>query len=58
MNIAIVSIGYGDGYPRAYIKPNFVAIDSTIVPFIGRVIMDMIAIDVTGLHDVELGTPS
>lgn len=55
MNIAIVSIGYGDGYPRAYIKPNFVAIDEQLVPVIGRVSMDMIAIDVTGL-DVELGT--
>ena len=47
MNIAIVSIGYGDGYPRAYIKPNFVAIDEQLVPVIGRVSMDMIAIDVT-----------
>ena len=55
MNIAIVSIGYGDGYPRAYIKPNFVAINHQLVPLIGRVSMDMIAIDVTGL-DVELGT--
>ena len=55
MNIAIVSIGYGDGYPRAYIKPNFVAINHQLVPLIGRVSMDMIAIDVTGLH-VELGT--
>ena len=55
MKIAIVSIGYGDGYPRAYIKPNFVAIDEQLVPVIGRVSMDMIAIDVTGL-DVELGT--
>ena len=55
MKIAIVSIGYGDGYPRAYIKPNFVAIHQQLVPMIGRVSMDMIAIDVTGL-DVELGT--
>lgn len=55
MNIAIVSIGYGDGYPRAYIKPNFVAIDEQLVPVIGRVSMDMIAIDVTQVK-AELGT--
>lgn len=54
-NIAIVSIGYGDGYPRAYLKPNFVAIDQQLVPVIGRVSMDMIAIDVTQVK-AELGT--
>lgn len=55
LNIAIVSIGYGDGYPRAYLKPNFVAIDEQLVPVIGRVSMDMIAIDVTQVK-AELGT--
>ncbi len=55
MTIAIVSIGYGDGYPRAYVQPNFVAIQGQLTPMIGRVSMDMIAIDVTGLT-VKLGT--
>lgn len=55
LNIAIVSIGYGDGYPRAYLKPNFVAIDEQLVPVIGRVSMDMIAIDITQIK-AELGT--
>ena len=55
MQIAIVSIGYGDGYPRTFVQPNFVAIGSKLTPVLGRVSMDMIAIDVTGL-DVELGT--
>ena len=49
MTIAIVSIGYGDGYPRAYLQPNFVAVQGQLTPVIGRVSMDMIAIDVTGL---------
>lgn len=53
--LAIVSIGYGDGYPRAFFKQNFVAINGQKVPVIGRVAMDMIAIDVTGLN-VSLGT--
>ena len=59
MDIAIVSIGYGDGYPRAYIKQNYVAVNGHLTRVIGRVSMDMIAIDVTGLnvsldHEVEL----
>ncbi|MFW1953098.1 alanine racemase [Acinetobacter beijerinckii] len=55
LTIAIVSIGYGDGYPRAYVKQNFVAIDQQLVPVVGRVSMDMIAIDVTHIH-AEIGT--
>ncbi|WDZ52416.1 alanine racemase [Acinetobacter vivianii] len=53
--IAIVSIGYGDGYPRAYTQQNFVAIDQQLVPVVGRVSMDMMAIDVTNIK-AELGT--
>nr|WP_217487641.1 alanine racemase [Acinetobacter oleivorans] len=56
MDIAIVSIGYGDGYPRAYIKQNYVAIDKQLCAVVGRVSMDMLAIDVTGLQ-IKLGTP-
>lgn len=55
MDIAIVSIGYGDGYPRAFPKQNYVAINGQPTRVIGRVAMDMIAIDVTGL-DAALGT--
>ena len=50
MDIAIVSIGYGDGYPRAFPKQNYVAIDGQTTPVIGRVAMDMIAIDNTDLN--------
>lgn len=54
MVIAIVSIGYGDGYPRAYISPNSVVIKNQTVNLFGRVSMDMMSIDVTGI-DVALG---
>ncbi len=54
MQLAIVSIGYGDGYPRAFQKPNFVAIDGKKTAVIGRVAMDMIAIAVTDLN-VSIG---
>ncbi|MFQ6278468.1 alanine racemase [Acinetobacter johnsonii] len=53
--LAIVSIGYGDGYPRAFPKQNYVAINGQAAAVVGRVAMDMIAIDVTGLN-AELGT--
>ena len=53
--LAIVSIGYGDGYPRAFPKQNFVAINGQKVALVGRVAMDMIAIDVTGLN-APIGT--
>lgn len=54
MQIAIVSIGYGDGYPRAYPKPNYVSINGQLAALVGRVAMDMIAIEITGLN-VEIG---
>lgn len=55
MDIAIVSIGYGDGYPRAYLKQNYVSIHGQATRVIGRVAMDMITIDVTGLN-APIGT--
>lgn len=55
MTLAIVSIGYGDGYPRAFPKQNYVAINGQETRVIGRVAMDMIAIDATDLN-LELGT--
>ncbi|AYA01993.1 alanine racemase [Acinetobacter sp. WCHAc010034] len=49
MDLAIVSIGYGDGYPRAFLKQNYVAVNGQQARVIGRVAMDMIAIDVSGM---------
>ncbi len=56
MRIAVVSIGYGDGYPRAYSTANFVAIHGQLCELIGRVSMDMIVVDISKLCDVEMGT--
>lgn len=52
--IAILSIGYADGYFRSLgaasgEKRAFCAIDGQRVPVVGRVSMDMIAVDVTDL---------
>lgn len=55
MTVAIVSIGYGDGYPRAFIAQNFVALGQQLLPIVGRVSMDMLAIDVTD-RDIAIDT--
>ncbi|MGE8572470.1 MAG: alanine racemase [Acinetobacter amyesii] len=55
MDLAIVSIGYGDGYPRAFPKQNYVSIQGKKTRVIGRVAMDMIAIDITGIN-APIGT--
>ncbi len=43
--IAVVAIGYGDGYPRHAENGTPVLINNRIVPLVGRVSMDMIMID-------------
>jgi alanine racemase len=58
MTIAVVSIGYGDGYPRAFVQENFVAIHGKLVPVVGRVSMDMMTIDISDIAtEVTLDTP-
>lgn len=55
---AIVAVGYGDGYPRHISSKAQVAIAGTRAPVIGRVSMDMLAIDITNLPNrIALGTP-
>jgi alanine racemase len=48
--IGIVSCGYGDGYPRHAISGTPVVINGSTVPLIGRVSMDMIAVDLGEMH--------
>lgn len=50
MTIAVIGIGYGDGYPRNYSTQNFVFINNQLAPLVGRVSMDMMTIDVTDLN--------
>ncbi len=53
--IGIVSIGYGDGYSRHLSNVGSVLIYDQKVPIVGRVSMDMIAIDLSSLSDVVVG---
>ncbi len=53
--VGIVSIGYGDGYPRYARNGTPVLINGQVVPLIGRVSMDMLAVDLSALPEAKIG---
>jgi alanine racemase len=53
--IAILAAGYGDGLPRHLDNGTPVLINGARYPLVGRVSMDMIAVDVTGASKVATG---
>jgi len=53
--IATVTIGYGDGYPRAAANGTPVLVNGQRASLAGRVSMDMITVDVTDLPEVNIG---
>jgi alanine racemase len=52
---AICPIGYWHGYPRALSSSGYVLIHGKRARVLGRVAMDMIVIDITGIKDVRMG---
>ena len=57
--IAVVGIGYADGYPRNLGNAGTAAVAGRRVPVVGRVSMDLISIDVAAVprDDVRVGNP-
>ena len=54
--IAIVPVGYADGYPRNLsCGHGSVLIRGSRVPIIGRICMDQMAVDVTDLEEAAVG---
>ena len=53
--IGIIAIGYGDGYPRHAPGGTPVLVNGARVPLVGRVSMDMIAVDLTDLPAAVIG---
>ncbi|MCF6301490.1 MAG: alanine racemase [Proteobacteria bacterium] len=53
--MAIVGIGYADGYPWHKYKSSQASIGGIKVPIIGRVSMDMLALDISELPGIEVG---
>jgi alanine racemase len=51
--IAVLPIGYADGYPRALSNRGEVLVRGRRAPVVGRVCMDLTMVDVTDIPDVE-----
>jgi alanine racemase len=56
MRIGIVACGYADGYPRHCPTGTPVLVDGVRTRTLGRVSMDMIAVDLTPCRDAGFGT--
>tara|TARA_B100000287_G_scaffold332681_1_gene317754 strand:+ start:2532 stop:3581 length:1050 start_codon:yes stop_codon:yes gene_type:complete len=53
--IAIIYCGYADGYPQTAIDGTCVLVNGHLAEIIGRVSMDLISIDITGIQDCKIG---
>ena len=53
--LGIIAMGYADGYPRHAENGTPVLVNGKRVPLIGRVSMDMLAVDLTDLPDARRG---
>lgn len=52
--IAIIGIGYADGYFRIISNQGFAFVDGHKVPLLGRVSMDMVAIDISAIPAAQI----
>lgn len=52
--IAVIGLGYADGYPRRLSNRGVASINGTRVPIVGRVSMDMLCLDVSALPEQEV----
>ena len=55
MVLATAPIGYADGYPRILSNNQEVLLHGQRVPIVGRVCMDQLMLDVTGIEGVKAG---
>lgn len=55
--IGILPVGYADGYPRALSNRAQVRVGGVLAPVVGRVSMDLTAIDLTEVPHVHEGNP-
>lgn len=57
MTIGVVACGYADGYPRAAPAGTPVLVNGRRTRIVGRVSMDMITVDISGMADAHVGSP-
>ena len=55
MPVGVIAIGYGDGYPRHAGMGTPIMINGQRAALIGRVSMDMLTVDLRGLHNINIG---
>ncbi|UCG42207.1 MAG: alanine racemase [candidate division WOR-3 bacterium] len=53
--IAVITAGYGDGYPWSLTNRGQAIVSGRRVPVVGNVCMDLTMLDVTGVQDVSIG---
>ena len=56
MTIGVVACGYADGYPRHAPHGGPVLVDGVRTSLVGRVSMDMLAVDLTGVAGARVGS--
>lgn len=56
MPVGVAAIGYGDGYPRHAPPGTAVLIEGVQAPIVGRVSMDLMAIDLRGVPAAQVGS--
>lgn len=56
VRVGVVALGYADGYPRHAPSGTPVAVDGYRTQLLGRVSMDMLAVDLTGLDQADVGS--
>ncbi|MGH7461190.1 MAG: alanine racemase, partial [Longimicrobiales bacterium] len=52
---ATISLGYGDGWPRSLGNRGYALVRGQRVRVVGRISMDLIVVDVTGIPGVQAG---
>jgi len=57
MRVGVVSCGYADGYPRHAPTGTPVLVAGQRTRTLGRVSMDMLCVDLTGIPDADIGSP-
>jgi alanine racemase len=57
MTIGVVACGYADGYPRHAPDGTPILVKNVKTRIVGRVSMDMITVDLTGIQGAHVGSP-
>ena len=53
--LAVIGVGYADGYPRRLSNQGVASFNGARLPIVGRVSMDSLVVDVTGVSDGAIG---